>query len=60
MRLGDGLAILETQQVFQKNLHGIGQLGNALQAIGFSLGKAEIDKVLTINGKDGTTLKTVE
>ncbi|MNX95690.1 hypothetical protein D3C86_1279730 [compost metagenome] len=60
MFLGDGLAVLETQQVFQKNLHGIGQLGNALQAIGFSLGKAEIDVILTANGKDGTTFETVE
>lgn len=60
MLLGDGLAVLETKQVFQKNFHGIGELGNALQAVCLSLGKAEIDVVLTINGKDGTTMKTVE
>ena len=58
--LGDGLAVLETKQVLQKNLHGIRQLGNALETVCLSLGKAEINIVLTVNGKDGTTLETVE
>ncbi len=58
--LGNGLAVLETQEVFEQDLHGIGQLGYALQAIGFSLGQAEIDIVLTIDGKNGTTFETVE
>ena len=54
---GDGLAVLESKQVLQKNLHGIRQLGNALETVCLSLGKAEINIVLTVNGKEGTTLE---
>src|SRR5690606_24807504 len=58
--LGNGLAVFETEQVLEQNLHGERQLRNTLEAIRLGLGQAGVDVVLTTHGQDGATIKAVE
>ena len=60
VRLGDGAAVLEAQEVLDQHLHGIGELGDALQAILLGDLEREVMVGLGAYGERFAAFETVE
>ncbi len=58
--LGDGLAVLKAQEVFQQHPHGIGKLGDALEPALLRRREAEIDIALVADFERLAALETVQ